>query len=75
MTRKLLILRWAKSISDRLLGRAYNRLKERAELTTADNDILKRLWLPVDLDPVRPAGVSASDEEHFAAIQRVHHCG
>jgi hypothetical protein len=26
--------------------------------------------LPVDLDPVRPAGISSSDEEHSAAIQR-----
>jgi hypothetical protein len=53
-----------------LLGRAYNRLKERAEYTTADNDILRRHWLPIDLDPVRPAGISSSDEEHVAAIKR-----
>jgi hypothetical protein len=33
-----------------LLGRAYNRLKEYAEHTTADNNILQRRWLPVDLD-------------------------
>jgi hypothetical protein len=53
-----------------LLGRAYNRLKEQAEYTTADNNILRRKWLPVDLDPVRPAGISSSDEEHAAAIAR-----
>jgi hypothetical protein len=53
-----------------LLGRAYNRLKEHAEFTTADNNILGRRWLPVDLDPVRPAGISSSDEEHAAAIER-----
>ncbi len=53
-----------------LLGRAYNRLKERAEFTTADNNILRRRWLPIDLDPVRPAGVSSSDDEHACAIQR-----
>lgn len=53
-----------------LLGRAYNRLKEQAEYTTADNNILRRRWLPVDLDPVRPAGVSSSDGEHSAAIER-----
>jgi hypothetical protein len=57
-------------IDSALLGRAYNRLKERAELTTADNNILRRRWLPVDLDPVRPAGVSSSDEEHAAAVER-----
>jgi hypothetical protein len=62
---------WTLNRIDRaLLGRAYNRLKERAELTTADNNILWRRRLPVDLDPVRPAGVSSSDEEHAAAIER-----
>jgi len=57
-------------IEPALLGRAYNRLKERAEYTTADNNILRRRWLPIDLDPVRPAGVSSSDAEHAAAIER-----
>jgi hypothetical protein len=57
-------------INPALLGRAYNRLKERAEHTTADNNILERRWLPVDLDPVRPAGISSSDGEHAAAIAR-----
>jgi hypothetical protein len=57
-------------IDPALLGRAYNRLKEHAECTTADNNILRRRWLPIDLDPVRPAGISSSDEEHAAAIER-----
>jgi hypothetical protein len=57
-------------VNPALLGRAYNRLKEHAEYTTADNNILGRRWLPVDLDPVRPAGVSSSDEEHEAAVAR-----
>ncbi len=57
-------------INSALLARAYNRLQERARYTTSDADILRRRWLPVDLDPVRPAGVSSSDEEHEAAIQR-----
>src|ERR1700722_3159226 len=57
-------------INPALLGRAYNRLKEYAEHTTADNNILQRRWLPVDLDPVRPAGISSSDEEHIVALQR-----
>ncbi len=62
----------ANEIEPALLARAYNRLKERAELTTADNDILRRRKLLVDLDPVRPAGVSSSDDEHDAAIQRAY---
>ena len=58
------------TVKPALLGRAYNRLKEHAEYTTADHNILARRWLPVDLDPVRPAGISASDEEHEAALAR-----
>jgi hypothetical protein len=57
-------------IDHALLGRAYNRLKEYAEYTTADSNIRGRRWLPVDLDPVRPAGISSSDEEHDAALTR-----
>jgi hypothetical protein len=57
-------------INPALLGRAYNRLKERAEYATADNNILQRRWLPIDLDPVRPAGISSSEEEHAAAVHR-----
>ena len=57
-------------IDPALLGRAYNRLKERAEQTTADNNILRRRWLPIDLDPVRPAGISSSEEEHSQALAR-----
>ncbi len=57
-------------INPALLGRAYNRLRERAEYATADNNVLRRRWLPIDLDPVRPAGISSSDDEHAAAIQR-----
>lgn len=53
-----------------LLGRAYNRLMEHAQHTTSDNNILVRRWFPVDLDPVRPAGISSSAEEHAAAIHR-----
>jgi hypothetical protein len=58
------------TINPALLGRAYNRLKERAEYTTADTNILRRQWLPVDLDPVRPAGISSSEAEHDAALAR-----
>jgi hypothetical protein len=57
-------------VNKALLARAYNRLKPYAEYTTADTDILRRRWLPVDLDPVRPAGISSSDEEHATAIER-----
>ncbi len=54
-----------------LLARAANRLKRRAPETTADGDIVARRWLLIDVDPVRPSGVSATDEELELARQRV----
>ena len=54
-------------IDPRLLGRAYNRLRP-ATLTTSDSNVIAYRWLPIDLDPVRPAGVSSSDSELRAAL-------
>jgi len=53
-----------------LLARAANRLTHRASVTTTDTEIVRRRWLLVDVDPVRPAGVSATDDELAAAITR-----
>lgn len=53
-----------------LLMRANNRLQTRPKHTTSDADILERRWLYVDADPVRPAGISATDKEHQAAMRR-----
>jgi len=53
-----------------LLARAANRVKDRPKNTTADRDIIRRKWLLVDLDPVRPSGVSATDEEKAACCLR-----
>ena len=36
---------------------------------TADHDIVRRRWLPIDVDPIRPAGVASTDAEHAAAAQ------
>src|SRR5690606_18531656 len=38
------------------------------DATTADGDILRRRWFPVDIDPVRPSGVSSTDAEHQASL-------
>ena len=51
-----------------LLARASNRVKAFAETTTGDADILKRCWMLVDCDPVRPAGISSSRQELQAAL-------
>lgn len=53
-----------------LLARSENRLETRLKVTTTDADIAKRTWLPIDLDPIRPSGISASDAEKQIAIQR-----
>jgi len=53
-----------------LLARASNRLVEFAKHTTSDNDVLSRQWFPLDADPVRPAGISATDAEVRAALAR-----
>ncbi len=59
------------AVNPALLARRVNRIKmrlSRKDATTADTDIIRRRWLPVDIDPVRPSGVSSTDAEHAAAI-------
>lgn len=54
-----------------LLARSANKIKhlKKEDATTTDADIIERAWLPIDFDPIRPAGISSSDEEHQAAMQ------
>lgn len=54
-------------IDPRLLARAFNRLSV-LKATTSDRDVLRYRWLPIDLDPVRPAGIPSSDSELKAAL-------
>jgi len=54
-------------IDPRLIGRAFNRLKP-SNLTTSDHNVFKYRWIPIDIDPVRPAGISASDSELASAM-------
>jgi len=59
------------SVNPDLLARRANRIKmrlSRKDATTADADIVRRRWFPVDIDPVRPSGVSSTEEEHAAAL-------
>ena len=42
--------------------------------TTKDEDILRRHWLPIDFDPIKPSGISSSDEEHEAALTNAKKC-
>ena len=59
-------------VKPELIARANNRLKTNAKNTTADRDIAKLNWLPVDGDPPRPAGISSTDEAHDTSISRIH---
>lgn len=50
-------------VSPDLMARSSNRMVERAEATSADVDVVRRDWLFVDVDPVRPAGISSNEME------------
>ncbi|MEN6343078.1 MAG: hypothetical protein ABFC89_11040, partial [Methanospirillum sp.] len=57
-------------VNPALLARRANRVEGRlgrGDPTTADADIVRRRWLPVDVDPIRPSGVSSTADEHRAA--------
>ena len=49
-------------IDPRLIGRAFNRLRP-SDLTTSDQNVIAYRWLPIDIDPVRPSGISSSQTE------------
>ena len=60
-------------VNPALLSRRANRIKMRLgkkDSTTSDADILRRHWLPIDIDPLRPSGVSSTDEEHGLALAK-----
>lgn len=52
-----------------LLARAVNRLVSSARTTTSDADVIRRAHLLIDVDPRRPAGLSATDSERMGAVQ------
>ncbi len=59
-------------VNPALLARCANRWEEqgRKATLTGDKDIIRRRLFLVDTDPVRPAGISASEAEHIAALAR-----
>jgi len=44
------------------------RMVQKPQTTTSDNDIIRRNFILIDLDPCRPAGVNATDEEKKKAL-------
>jgi hypothetical protein len=60
-------------VHEALLSRSRpNHSVQGARTTTADTEIVRRSRLLIDLDPLRPRGISSSDAEHAAAIKRAH---
>ncbi len=56
-----------------LLARSVNRVKSRLgkkDPTSADENVVRRNWFPIDIDAKRPSGISASDTEHGAALAK-----
>jgi hypothetical protein len=52
-----------------LLARSENHLSV-LDQTTKDVDVVERRWFYIDVDPIRPAGISSSDKEHRAALEK-----
>jgi hypothetical protein len=59
-------------VEESLLSRSANRVQDYAKETTTDNQILRRRFFLLDIDPVRPSGISSSESEHRAAIDLVY---
>ena len=57
-------------VNEALFARSANRLKAKLKLTTSDKDIAHYRLLYIDFDSKRPDGVSATDEELAAAVER-----
>jgi hypothetical protein len=57
-------------INPALMARSPNCITDHLEPTASDHDILRRRWWLVDCDPLRPAGISATDSEFDAARRK-----
>lgn len=62
-------------VNAELLSRSANRIqKAKKNESTKDDDITSRRWMLIDFDPVRPAGISASQAELDAAQDATRAC-
>jgi hypothetical protein len=57
-----------------LLARKKNRiaLATKNDRSTSDADVTRRRWFLIDCDPERPSGISASDEEKAAGVEKAY---
>ncbi len=59
-------------VDSALLARSHNKFVEsKGSDCVADKNIVARRWLLIDVDPKRPAGISASDDEKKLAHEKV----
>lgn len=56
-------------VNPELIARAVNRVQNHVDVATKDSDIFERRWCLIDVDPVRPSGISSTDEEHAHALE------
>ena len=61
-------------INPALYARSADKVTDYLEPTTGDGDIIRRRWLNLDFDAIRPTGISASEDEHCAAIDVARNC-
>ena len=61
-------------LNPEVLARRVNRVQQYAKNTAEDADVFRRRWFSLDFDPIRPAGVSSTPEEHQAALDTVRKC-
>ena len=58
-------------VNPALLARANNHVKvlrNKKPVCATDKDIIGRRWLLIDIDPVRPSGISSTETEKAAAL-------
>ncbi len=53
-----------------LRARSCNRLTHFPKATTGDDEVIRLCWLPIDVDPYRPAEIPSTDAELAAALKR-----
>ena len=60
-------------VNTSLLARRADRIERagKGDATTGDSDIESRQWLLIDCDPIRPSGISATDDEILFAETQI----
>jgi hypothetical protein len=57
-----------------LLARSVNRVTPFCEVTTSDDDVVRRRYVSIDVDATRPPNISSTDAQHEAALRKAQEC-